>query len=282
VFTVLGIEVSDQSLRRWTHWLAPDPQPFFVGSAAEWPGKAGRRDEISTELNDTYQLWRVPQSLEVVWLSEEEFQSLPRERRATLVRSQVRNGREVPTVKGWSDLIDGSRLRAQADGHRFVWWPELVEVDLQRTLARVASRNRLASRHKEVAAATWQRCAAALPGAHDLAGTFPSAGGPNCFSTVMAAAGVTDTPTVWSETEPFDTWLDASTVRGGRDSDVGTVYMWRTLDGCSVHAAIGIGDGWALEKPSRDWHSPRGIVAVADLVRANTYRGQRLSRHRLY
>lgn len=278
--TILGIDVSAAMLRRWSEWLAPDPQPFFVDSADDWPGKAGHRDELSEELASTYQLWRVPRSLKVVWVSAEEFRHLPRERRGALVRTQVRSRREVPTVKGWSDLIDVALLREQADGHRFVWWPSLLEGNREAILERLVSVDRLPSRHDEIATETWRRCATVLPGAQALAGTFPSAGGPHCFSTVMAAAGLPDT-TPWETTEPFDTWLEASTVRGGRDTEVGTVYVWRTPDGGNFHAAVGIGDGWALEKPSVDWHSPRAVVSVADLVRSNTFKGQRLSRHRM-
>lgn len=284
--TVLGIRVSPALLKRWAGWLAPDPQPFFVESPDDWPGRLGAWDELSQELISTYQLWGIPHSAQIVWISASDFAALPRRRRAELVRAQVTAGRAVPTVRAWRGVLDGAVLHEQADGHRFVWWPELLEGIGPHVLASVVSRDRLPSRHNEVRAETWRRCARVLPQAQELAGTFVEAGGPHCFSTVMAAAGLPDS-TPWETTEPFDEWLRVSAVSTGRGSSIdldrriGTVYVWRTLDGTSFHAAVGIGDGWALEKPSVDWHSPRAIVSVPDLIRSNTYRGQRLSRYRL-
>lgn len=279
--TVLGIEVPPDLLRRWIGWVAPDPQPLFVASAREWPGTPGDRDGISAELADTYQLWRIPRALDVVWIGSGDFRDLPRRRRAALVREQVDHRREVPTVRGWADLLDRQELVTQADGHRFVWWPDLVAPKAEAVLTRLVTDDRLASRHREVPAATWRRCASVLPGARALAGTFPEQGGPNCFSTVLDAAGVRDSSAAWDATEPFDAWLHDATARGGSDDACGTVYVWRTNEGRTHHAAVGLGDGWALEKQSRDWHAPRAVVAVADLIRSNTYRGQRLERRRI-
>jgi hypothetical protein len=56
------------------------------------------------------------------------------------------------------------------------------------------------------------------------------------------------------------------------------VLVWRR-DGAPFHAAVSIGDGWVLEKPSQDWHSPRAVATVADVVRTARAAGQRLERH---
>jgi hypothetical protein len=263
---ILGCDVDDALVGKWKAWLAPARQPFFVD-------KGGRRDHsMSEELWDTYHLWRVDKSLGVRWLEEDEFVALPRAERARLVRQQVRAGRgAVPTVRGWADLVDA---RAQADGHRFVWWPSMITHEI---VVRHVEHGRLASRHREVKLSTWR----ALPSARALAGTFPPGSGPHCFSTVMAAAGVEESAGTYSGREPFDEFLATMCRRGGDDQQPGTVWVWRLRNGLTQHAAITLGDGWALEKPSREWSSPRTVVPVAELLRQNRHPGERLERHHL-
>jgi hypothetical protein len=274
---VLGIEVTEARLRSWAAWLAPDPQPFLVGDPSAWDVGEVSTGTITKELRDTYCLWRVERGTPVVWLSEAQFAALPRRRRAALVREQVRRGRgAVPTVRAWQEHLGADRLRSQADGHRFVWWPSLVSPAV---LARQVSWRRLASRHAEVDESTWRTCGGVLPGARGLAGTFPRGSDACCFSTVMAAAGA-DVAGACDSVEPFDAWL-ATACRPGGDADrPGAVLVWRRrADGTPLHAAVSIGDGWVLEKPSQEWHSPVGVAAAADVVRAARMVGQRLERH---
>lgn len=278
---VLGIQVDDALLRSWARWLAPDPQPFFVDDVDAWD-VAGTTGTITRELRDTYCLWRLPKDAGVLWLSEEQFDALPRRVRAALVREQVRVGRgAVPTVRSWREHLEPDQLRRQADGHRFVWWPALLGPDRARTVARQVSIDRLASRHREVNASTWRACGGVLPGARALAGTFPSGSNACCFSTVMEAAGA-DPTGACDSVEPFSAWL-AATCRSGGDVDrPGTVLVWRrTSDGVPLHAAVTIGDGWVLERPSQEWHSPHAVVTLRDVVRTSRMVGQRLERYRI-
>ncbi|MHB8466580.1 MAG: hypothetical protein ACYDH6_22675 [Acidimicrobiales bacterium] len=282
MLSVLGIAVGDELLWSWVRWLVPDVQPFFVSSLDAWRGVGGAAVEMSAELRDTYRLWNVDRTLDVLWLSEDGFCELPRPDRAALVRAQVANARgSVPTVRRWADMLGRKTLRMQGDGHRFVWWPRLVQPVAAQVLERVVSADRVASRHREVAPRTWQTGAVRVPGARALAGTFPSGSGPNCFGTVMAAAGVADAADQWMLREPFDAWLADSCSPGGFDGQAGTVLVWRNHDGVAVHAAITIGDGWALEKPSQEWSSPRAVVPVRDVIRTTRSPGHRLERHHL-
>lgn len=237
---------------------------------------------MTPELRDTYRAYSMDRRLRAVWLTEESFATLGRETRARLVRAQVRYRRgAVPAVRAWTDLIDGRASRAQADGHRFVWWPSLLVEDDGAILARVVSEDRRASRHDEVPETCWARSATVLPGARRLAGTFPSGSGPNCFGTVMAASGERGAADIWMLQAPFEEWLDVRTRPGGADDSPGTIFIWRDGDGVARHAAVTIGDGWVLEKPSQDWHSPRGVFRVRDMIKGNRTRGWRLSRRHL-
>lgn len=148
-------------------------------------------------------------------------------------------------------------------------------------LKRVVSEGRRTSRHSEVREATWRRCATVLAGVRALAGTFPTGSGPNCFGTVMAACGEFGAAESWMLQAPFEAWLAEKTRPGGSDDAPGTVLVWRDRGGLARHAAVTIGDGWGFEKPSQDWHSPRVVLPVRDLIMANRTRGQRLQRRKL-
>lgn len=135
------------------------------------------------------------------------------------------------------------------------------------------------SRHDEVPEQTWRSAEKSLPRARALAGTFASASGPNCFGTVMAA-GVAGADSVWMQREPFEAWLaEAATRPGGRDGDAGTVLVWRSPDGLVQHAAVTIGDGWALHKPSQGWMSPNKVLTIDEVKHSARDTGRRLRRH---
>ncbi|MFC9688701.1 hypothetical protein ACFTSF_09180 [Kribbella sp. NPDC056951] len=274
----LGIDVPPSLLDKWADWLAPDQQPFFLTpqQAQAWGFENDDR-EPSREDRDTFQTYAVDSTATVIaWLSEPQFAALDKPIRAQLVRAQVRHGRNsVPTVRKWQGLL-GPELKAQADGHRFVWWKSLLAEHKAEVLLKIVNEEYDASRHTEVT--TWP---ASLPRVKELAGTFPDGSGPNCFGTVMAATGVAGAESVWMQREPFEEWLAAHTVRGGRDNDPGTVFVWRTHEGLVQHAAITIGDGWIFHKPSQVWWGPRKIRTVAEVRRSMRTVGWRLERHKL-
>ncbi|WP_405058680.1 hypothetical protein OG474_38955 [Kribbella sp. NBC_01505] len=274
--TVLGIDVPPALLDKWVDWLAPDEQPFFLTpqQAADWGFEDNGR-EPNPEDRDTFHTYAVDSTATViVWLTEAQFAALDKPLRAQLVRAQVRHDRgSVPTVRKWQGLL-GPELRAQADGHRFVWWKSLLVEHAAEILPVIVSEDLGASRHAEVT--HWP---AALPRVQELAGTFPDGSGPNCFGTVMAACGVEGADTVWMMCEPFEEWLAEHTVPGGRDDEPGTVFVWRNER--VQHAAITIGNGLMLHKPGQSWKLPRKIRTVAEVRRASRTAGWRLSRHRV-
>lgn len=280
---VLDLEVSPDLLGRWTCWLAPAWQPFFVEDSHHWPeGRAAAADGMTAELRDTYKVWRLRQRGEVVWFDEETFLAMDRRRRARLVRDQARRRRgAVPSVRRWADVLAEQSLRGQADGHRFVWWPSLLAVSPARILERFVADEADATRHRAVAPTTWRSCAAVLPGARELAGTFADGSGPNCFGTVLAAAGVDGAAEDWVQQEVFEDWLARSCAPGGTDDAAGTVLVWRDSAGVPVHAAVTIGQGFALEKAAQTWWTPRIVATVDEVKRASRAPGQRLERHRI-
>ncbi|WP_350276181.1 hypothetical protein [Kribbella sp. HUAS MG21] len=275
MLTVLGIDVSPALLERWVDWLAPDEQPFFLTTkqATAWKLPVSDR-EPGREDRDTYRVYRIDRkAARTIWLSEPAYDDLPRPTRAALVRAQVNYDRgAVPTVRAWSKIL-GPQLRQQADGHRFVWWKSLLQAPEQ-VLPAVVSEDLNPSRHTEVR--SWPK---QFPRVRELAGTFADGSGPNCFGTVMAASGVEGAETVWMVREPFEEWLANHTVPGGKDAVPGTVFVWRDAARLVQHAALTIGDGWMLHKPSQAWSSPRKVRTVAEVKRATRTAGWRLERH---
>lgn len=268
---VLGIPVSATLLDRWVGWFAPERQPFLVSVDTT----LGSEQTCSPELRDTYSLYGTPADVRLAWLDEDQFMGLPKTVRAELVRDQVHRKRSVvPAVRGWMSSVP--EVRHQADGHRFVWWPRFVQ---ERAIFEFVTNDLSSSQHREVRAPTWRAAESLLPRARELAGTFPEASGPNCFGTAMAVAGVEGAEHQWMMREPFEDWLAAARP-GGTDGDIGTVLVWRSEDGPD-HAAVTLGDGWALHKPSQGWMSPVKVLPVDELKRRCRVPGWRLSRYRL-
>jgi len=279
---VLGVAVTEELLGRWATWFAPDPQPFLV-AADSLVARAGRPFEPNAEpeLRDTFELYGAPVDGAYRSLSSEEFLALPPSERVRLVRARARRARGLaPAVRAWPSLR-AAGIVGQADGHRFVWWPELVSGREREVLVPFVEDGRRASQHREVPSSVWSSLSTLLPAARQLAGTFPEGSGPNCFATVMGAAGVEGAATTWMLREPFEEWLADATRPGGRDDEPGTVLVWRSTSGDVQHAAVTLGGGWAMHKPSQGWMSPVKVLTVRDVIVSARAADRRISRRSL-
>lgn len=261
---VLGIEVDDDLLRRWRSWYSPERQPFRVDGLA--PGVAAQvpvhNRSPSAEWRDTFFLYHGTWT----WLTEEEFKTLPFTARRSLHARRRASMRPKPSP------VWPSALSRDGDAALLAW----VESGVR------------PSAHAQVSDRAWDHARQVVPGAQTLAGTFPTAGsGPNCFATVVAAAdGITSregtvTADEWMRTDDFAAWLSRRTAPWtgtGRDAAPGTVLTW-TENGHLAHAALTLGDGWVLNKPSQSWSSPRLVWTTRDLVQSWRFPGTKLSRH---
>ena len=278
----LNIEVSEGLFGRWVEWFTPAVQPFLADiDLASSVGEQTDEVLLEAEVRDTYCLYGLPDGLRYVWLSEAQFMALPRAQRSALVRAQRAFERElVPSVRSWEPVV-GDAIREQADGRRFVWWRSLLDGCAKEVLTDYVEEGRRPSRHDEVPEHVWESVARTLPAARTIAGTFPAESGPNCFGTVMAATGVPGAERVWMQREPFERWLSETTRPGGDDADPGTVLVWRSPDGLLEHAAVTIGEGWVLHKPSQGWMSPNKVLTSHETKLSSRSRGRRLKRHTL-
>lgn len=90
-----------------------------------------------------------------------------------------------------------------------------------------------------------------------------------------------DAADTWMVQEPFEKWLAMVAVPGGNDSNAGTVLVWRSPTGLAQHAAITVGGGYALHKPSQGWMSLRKVLTSSEVIASARQSGWRLSRYTL-
>ncbi|GGO41867.1 hypothetical protein [Deinococcus humi] len=264
---ILNIPIDQALLESWANWLAPEQQPFYLTEAQGQALKLiiSAAPSFSPEGRDTFKLWGVtcPQA---VMLNESDFLTLPLATRTELLRLQLEHGRgEVLCVADWRDLL--TEVEEQAGGEHFVWWPSLLAGREWELLAHWSSQGRLPCEHQAVPEEIWSALRTAWPRVREIAGTFPSGSGPNCFGTVMAGAGVRGAEHQWMLREPFEDWLAAYTAKTTECEAPGTVLVWRDGHGQAQHAALVLGGGYGLHKPSQGWDSPRQALRLNDLYR---------------
>ncbi|WP_152365640.1 hypothetical protein [Microlunatus speluncae] len=275
---VLGINVSTDLLERWRGWFAPEVQPFsterLVGLDPELV-PAGRRVKPTLEVRDTFWFY----SGNRIWLTEPEFAELPLKIKRALLFKREATGR----LRELSPSAQ-RRVGAHLTDTRIVWWPTVLARVGDRPVLDYVDEGVRPSRHREIRSSAWTAAARLLPAAPDLAGTYPAGSGPNCFGTVLAAAGVPGAATKRVLQEPLEQWLVNRTTpihRRDHDHHPGVVLVWRNSAGTAEHAAVTIGDGYALSKPSQAWCSPRAVWTVPETIMAARYRGLRLHRYQL-
>lgn len=269
----LGIRVPSDLLDRWREWFAPHLQPFRTTRLGADAAEIGRPEEPTLEVRDTFHVYSDD---DWTWLEEAEFAGLSLATRRALLYGRAATGRlrDVP------DRAHGIAEAHRTDS-RIIWWPSLLRCIGDRPLLKYVENALPSSRHRDVTSAIWAHAGRLLPGAADLAGTFPTSSGPNCFGNVLAAAGVAEA-SAWVQREPFEEWLAADTkpVYGTkRDNLPGVVLVWRNHDGLAEHSAVTIGGRYVFNKPSQGWFSPHLVWTVQETVAASRYQGATLSRY---
>ncbi|CAM4205218.1 hypothetical protein [Deinococcus marmoris] len=275
---VLNIPVPDDLQTLWRDWLAPPRQPLFLTAAEaeafDLPTIPRAEVELTPEERDTNAVWGIAAEVDrVAWLTAADWQSLDSQKQRELLRLQVRHNRgNLPRRCDFADLLPDL---PQA---RFLWTPELLT---DAVLERMVGAGNPPCQRTQVPESVWEAASARLPRVRELAGTFAPRSGANCFGAVMGAAGVAGAENTWMQREPFEAFLRERTRPGGKDDQPGTVLLWRSADGLVQHAAVTLGSGWAFQKASQVWTSPRVVLSVDDLKRTARQRGHRLSRHTL-
>lgn len=274
---VLNVPVSAELRALWRGWLAPARQPFFLTGeeAAAFDLQTLPRAELTLtpEERDTHAVWGISAAADrVAWLELADWHGLGSKRQREFLALQLGHRRgNIPRRRDFADLLPGL-----PEAH-FLWTPDrLTDAVLQRVVT--LSAGDTPCQKSGVPESVWEAASVHLPRVRELAGTFARHSGANCFGAVMGAAGVPGAENEWMGREPFGAFLQERTRSGGDDTRPGTVLLWRSADGLAQHAAVTLGEGWAFQKASQVWTSPRVVLRVNELKRAARQRGQRLSR----
>ncbi|GAA5502336.1 hypothetical protein Dxin01_02080 [Deinococcus xinjiangensis] len=275
---LLNIPVSPDLLLRWRGYLAPNQHHFFLtaaeAQALELPTQPCDSVMLTPEQRDTYTTWQIPQEADQIgMLSTTEFDALSSNIQRQMLALQVKHKRgNVPLGRHFRDFLP------DLPAGRFLWRPEYITPEV---LSRIIAKGQRPCQRQQVPQAVWDAAAPVLPRVRDLAGTWPQGSAGNCFGAVMGAAGVVGAEHEWMQREPFEAFLTERTKKGGQDADAGTILLWRSADGLVQHAAVTLGGGWAFEKASQTWMTPRTVLPTRELIAANRTEGWRLTRHTL-
>lgn len=275
---ILNIPVSPALLERWRSYLAPSQHHFFLTTAeAQALGLPSQpRDSVTLtpEQRDTYATWGIAKDADqIAAISAADFDALHSNIQRKILAMQVRHGHgNVPLGRHFQDLLP------ELPAGRFLWRAEQLRPEV---LRRVISKDQAPCQREQVPQAVWEAAAPVLPRVRELAGTWPQGSAGNCFGAVMGAAGVEGAEKDWMQREPFEAFLHERSKKGGQDTDAGTVLFWRSTDGLAQHAAVTLGGGWAFEKASQTWMTPRMVLPTRQLIAKNRTRGWRLSRLQL-
>ncbi|MDO4607348.1 MAG: hypothetical protein Q4B12_08525 [Bowdeniella nasicola] len=252
---VLGIPVSPELVDKWKNFWSFPVQPFPVkGLPAELLEQlpASRDVTPSGEYRDTFYLY---DAADRRFYSQGDIASLPGNVRSELLRVQ-KNSYPEPIVPAWPG--DPFLLP------KMIRW---IEHGVRSSLHEIAAQSLEAASSEK------------LPAAKSLAGTFAERSGPNCFHTVMCAAGE-NPPDPWVTQDVFTEFLErrAEPLKDNRaDATAGVIFTW-TLHGELAHAAVTLGDGWSLVKPSQSWSSPRLVWTVPEVVASWRIKGATMQR----
>lgn len=255
--TVLGISVEEEQLEQWLGYYCPGAQPFRLDGVTRTQRRCFPTTDavpITDEVRDTFFMYG---GGPWTWLSEGQYADLDPGTRTQLEAERRRRMHPKPAPAWPSD----PGIRA-----KLIRWVEAGSRPSQHTLAR-----------SELQDAS----AGPLPRAAELAGTFPTKSGPNCFGTVMAAAGQ-PVDGDWIQLDEFQAWLESAAVphHDGTGEEGGQVLVWRQ-DGELVHAAVTLPGGWALHKQSQSWSSPVVVWTTEHIIGSWCLPGIRLSRYQL-
>lgn len=290
--SILGCAVPAAQVDQWRDHLVSEAAPFFLPPGIDLPAEtlilsrqALGYSGLSLTHRDSYATHAVSERAGFAALiTPAEFDALPAETQRALLTAQVEFGRgQVYAWEQAAPLLDEARDLALSRtvtvrDRRYVildtrlWRSLCAETQRRWLTAYLTADNPPICQSSTLTPDQWARID--RPSIRRLAGTFPSASGPNCFSTVLA--GLTRQPdtahTIAENWLQQETFFDGLARRGHTrsEADVSSrqdaVLVWIDGAGVARHAALLLGGGLALNKHSQAWYSPWQILSVGDLL----------------
>jgi hypothetical protein len=290
---LLGIPVSNKLFKTWSKVFVYPYAPFFLteGLKPKTPTLHLTRSESRATIqnlsfHDSYATYNV--GSEATWVtlvSNQEFQTLPKELRLELLQLQAKLRRgQTYTFDEYKNLLKDEELE-QARVYTFefegkeildlnhtLWWSFSFETQ-KRWLAKFISEGRTDCLSRALNKKEWQVIKKRYPAVRHLVG-FADSSGPNCFSTTLAALfdeeKAKSVSSLWLQRETFLREIEKrgyqrSESKINADLPSGSILVWQNDKGIQ-HACFYIGNGFALNKDAQAWFAPRQILKLESVL----------------
>jgi hypothetical protein len=279
--TILGCEVDTATLEAWAKVLVFEQEPIFLSNELRQKlpesinvisrADFNQRDD-SLEFKDAYLTYSVGDAPWVALLEPAQFRDLGSSLHLQIMMFQAELERGQIYSLEFAQEILGSecgRLEPDAFAARVA-----IRFDAWRSLSRTARHDWLEA---VVSADGGGLQAIPLetitnPIIRELANSFTTSSGPNCFATALAS--VTDDlvearaiSQLWLHQEPFFAGLQS---RGysvtANQPDTGDVIVWFDSGNLAQHACAVVAPGLVLNKDAQRWHAPRQILKLESVM----------------
>jgi hypothetical protein len=284
--TILGCLVDAATLEAWAKILVFAQEPIFLSDELrqKWPesinvisrAEFNRRND-SLEFKDAYLTYSVGAAPWVAMLGPAEFSNLDPALRTEIMmlQSELERG-QIYSLEFAQKILGTEFSKLESDifadrvAIRFDAWWSLSSNARHDWLEAVISEDSL----QAVALETITN-----PIVRELANSFATSSGPNCFATALASVNddlkeARAISLLWLHQEPFFAGLQS---RGYsvtmNPPDTGDMIVWFDSSNLAQHACAVIAPGFVLNKDAQCWHAPRQILKL-ESVMANWAEGQ--------
>jgi hypothetical protein len=277
--TILGCEVDDVTLEAWAKILVFAQEPIFLSNELhqklpESVNMISRADfnqrDDSLEFKDAYLTYSVGDAPWVAMLEVAQFRMLEPALQLEIMTLQSELGRgQIYSLEFAQKILGSEFIKLKPDvfadrvAIRFDTWWSLSRNARHHWLEAVVTEDGLHSLPLETIT---------NPIIRELANSFATSSGPNCFSTTLAS--VTDDlieareiSLLWLHQEPFLAGLQS---RGysvtANQPDTGDVIVWFDSSNLAQHACPVIAPGLVLNKDAQRWSAPRQILKLESVM----------------
>jgi hypothetical protein len=277
--TVLGCQVDNTTLETWAKILVFAQEPIFLSNELreKLPESVNviSRDEFKRrngplEFDDAYLTYSVGDAPWVALLEPASFRNLEPALQLEIMTLQADLGRgQIHTLEFAQEILGSECSKLEPDvfadrvAIRFDSWWSLSRTNRENWLEAVMIENGL----QAILLETVTR-----PIIRELANSFATSSGPNCFATALAS--VTEDlvearaiSLLWLHQEPF---LAGLRTRGfqenTRDAQPGDVIVWFNSSNLAQHACSVIAPGLVLNKDAQRWGAPRQILKLESVL----------------
>jgi hypothetical protein len=276
---VLGCEVDNATLEAWAKILVFEQEPIFLSdeSRQKLPESVtvisrddfNQRDD-SLEFKDAYLTYSVGAAPWVAMLEAAQFRMLEPALQTEIMTLQSELGRgQIYSLEFAQKILGSEFVKLEPDVftdrvaiRSDAWW-SLSKNARHDWLEAVVIKDGLQAFPLETIT---------NPIVQELANSFATSSGPNCFATALAS--VTDDlkearaiSLLWLHQEPF---LDGLQSRGysvtTNQPDTGDVIVWFDSSNLAQHACAVIAPGLVLNKDAQCWHAPRQILKLESVI----------------